>query len=106
MAAKSEITYVIAHARASYRLLKAEASSVDAKLLATYQDISAVEVKLDADTLNRYFRTDQVVMTDVFTIVHQRAFEETVGTGDSTTIISGKALAESLSYGGNGSSVY
>ena len=92
MAVKADVTYVIAHSEASYQYLKAESLTVDAKVVAAYQDIAAVEVKLDADTLNRYFRTDTVVIGDVLTFVYEQAFEDTVGTGDSISVTSGKAL--------------
>jgi len=99
MTAKSDVSYVLANASSSYSLLRAEASHNKITSVASYQDITAVEVRLDPDTLNRFFRGDTFSFADVLTFVYVRDFENAYGLSDAVSLTSGKAIADSLSFG-------
>ena len=90
MAVTADVTYVLANAQAAYTLLKAEAS---------YQKISAVEILLDADSLNRYFGSHEFAMVDNASLAYIKTLSDSIGLSESVSVTTGKQIADNISLG-------
>jgi len=90
MAVTSDVTYVLANAQAAYTLLKAEAS---------HQKISAVEIRLDADSLNRYFGAHEFVMLETTAFTYIKSLSDTIGLSEAVSVTTGKVLADNITLG-------
>jgi len=60
----------------------------------SFQDVQFGEIKLDPDTLNRYFRSDLVSFSEVFSWVATKPLDDSCSVVDSTSFTVTKPIAE------------
>ena len=96
---KAQLIYELLKARASAANPKFVASSVVPKFVASYAGATVVQLKLDANTLNRYLRDDNFVLSDSIAFLHERGLEDVFAFDESATLVTGKVLADSLAVG-------
>ena len=95
------VTHASYAAAVSSRIVGAFAAYSEPVVQIYYQNLSAIDIALDPYSLNKYFRLEQVGMSDAQALLVTKGLNELVGAADQVALQFSKSQADNFGMGDN-----
>lgn len=101
MASKALLELAKANAEITHQLIKSSVGYQYLKSGITFQDLKAIDVALDPDTKNRYFRDELFTLTDSVVLDYQKSLGDSFSVSDLAVLDVTKTLSDSTNMSDN-----